>query len=951
MSVLNVDVEKDIVHFSCFPSDKDKANKIGGVWNQSSKTWDFPFDLNSIEKILQEFPQVLLPNNFNDMLEQKKKLLEEINIIKDEAKADKEVTYKVSGVKMALYNYQKHGVRLGSIVPNGFLIADEMGLGKMESVDNKLFTPYGRKRIGDIKVGDYVIGSNGKKTKVIGVFPHGLRDLYRITFNDGYSVLTGLKHLWSVASTNNGKNTNGRKTYYEVLSVGQMLDKSLYLEKKGIGHNLNKKYKFRTYYKKPNGDNRWQIPVVEPIEFENNHDLKIEPYLLGVILGDGHILAKTAIITTHKDDFDEMYRNYKNNRGFNFSEGKGNVRRPNIRIANFKFNNEFADLCLKRKRAWNKFIPDVYKYSTISNRLAILQGLMDTDGHCIISKNNADFVGTEYCSVSEKLVDDVAEIVHSLGGIARKHSKIGSYKDKNGNKKICRKAFRLNIKMPEGFNPFRLKRKREEYHIPLKYSVTRYISDIRFEKQGEAVCIAVDAPDNLYITEHAIVTHNTVQAIGIAMIMKKRKNIKNCLIICPASVKHNWMNEIKKFTDEKCLVIEGDITERFEKWFSQDVFFKIVNYEIFTRDLVFFDKKTLDENGKEISKKDVRIPDADKILNGFFDVNILDEIHYMKTHRSLRTRAIKKMKCEKRIGLTGTPLDGRLEELHSIFGFLVPGLFPNKQKFLEKHAKYNYFGGVEGYVKIDEVREKIEPYYLRRLKKDVLKDLPPKIFKDVYVTLSKKAQGIYDDIASRKSEITLEKEAIVAVVRCRQFCDMPEILDLDMESDKLKKLKELLFEIIDENKQKVIIFSQYERATRILFRELSKIYKVVYFYGGTPPKERIDICNDFNADQSKQIIIMTDAGSVGINLQSATYVIHYDTNYSPAVMAQRSDRAHRIGQKGTVTVIRLICEDTVEQRVLEIIDGKLKINDSVLDENMLEMSLGKLSTRDLLSCL
>lgn len=431
----------------------------------------------------------------------------------------------------------------------------------------------------------------------------------------------------------------------------------------------------------------------------------------------------------------------------------------------------------------------------------------------------------------------------------------------------------------------------------------------------------------------------TLQALGISL-LKKKNGAKQCLIICPASVKYNWLNEVYKFTNEKAIVIDGGVVDRIEKWFDTSTYYKIVNYEIFTRDLYCG------------GSTDNRIPDCDIILNSQFDVCIVDEIHYIKTHKSQRTKALKKFKCETKIGLTGTPIDGKLEELHSIFDFLKPGLFTSKTRFMKRHAIYNYFGAVEGYKHVEEVKEKITPYYIRRLKKNVLTDLPDKIFQDIYVEFDNKAMKEYRKLASRKHEITEEKEAIVALIRCRQYCNFPATIGIDKPSAKFNKLVETLDTVVKENKHKAIIFSQYKETTDLLVSELESKYNLLYLHGGIGALKRVDMCKDFN-DETKgyEIIIMTDAGSTGINLQSASYVIMYDDNYSPAIMQQRWDRAHRIGQKNTVNVIRFICKDTIEERVRSVLDKKLEVNSQVLDEDYSEFSVGSFSNKELLKLL
>ena len=950
MAILFLTPDKQKLTLKCSYEERNLAKKAGGQWNPSLKTWDFAIDLTLFDDICTIFKNNLtIEKDATNAINDKKIEVDTIRKFKEDAVKNEDINYSVLGLsldgKNPLYTYQKHGVRCGSIAQGGFLIADEMGLGKGVLLNTYILTPYNKKMIKDLAVGDEVVGKNGLPTKVTGIFPQGFKKTYRITFNDGYFIDCDNSHLWAVSSTNNGENTKSRRTQYEVLSVEQMLDENLYLEKKGIGYNSSRTYKFKTYYKKPNGDSRWQIPIVEPIQFKNNDILPIDPYLLGVLLGDGCFYKKYVSIEVLKNDFFEFFNSFIQRKNYDIREAKSYKDTMKRCLIYFE-NNEIDSLNLNEKKSWNKFIPNIYKYSSIENRLAILQGLMDTDGHCMYSKNKKIFMGTEYCTTSEQLADDVAEIVHSLGGIVRKHSKIGSYKNQKGERVICKKVYRLNIKLPKQFNPFRLSRKVDKYCVPQKYEVARYIKNIEYIGEKETVCISVDAEDKLYVTEHAIVTHNTIQGIGIALNKKLFYGARSCLVICPAAVKYNWLNEISKFTHEKALVIDGKVEERYEKWFAPGYFFKITNYEILARDLFYFEKK--DKLGN-ITSKDTRIPNYDQLINNFFSVMLIDEAHYISSHSAQRTIACKNMKVKTKIALTGTPIDGKLEGFHSIMEFVKPGLFPGRSKFLDRYAIFDHWGGIKSYVRVDEFKDKISPYYIRRLKKDVLKDLPPMVHQNVYVELNSKAMNEYKKIARRQHKITELEEMIVTIIRCRQFCDMPDILGLKMESDKLKALKEILEEVVKENGHKVIIFSQYREAIKRLEVSLKKDYELCLLKDF---KNKFEASEYFNNTDSCKIILMTDEGNTGLNLPSASYVIHYDQNYSPAVMMQRSARAHRANTKHTVNIINLICKDTIEERVLEAINQKHEFSCNVLDEDLNEMSLGStLSTKELFNLL
>jgi SNF2 family DNA or RNA helicase/intein/homing endonuclease len=506
-----------------------------------------------------------------------------VSIIKDNTVKDVIIDFEKYSHRPPL-EHQKEAIQ--KLVENKkFILADDMGLGKAQVTSAIVFTPNGKKKIGDLVIGDKIIGSDGKPYNVTGIFPQGEKETFKITFNDGYSVLCCGEHLWSVSSPNYGHNRkNNRIKKSLVLSTNQMYYGGK-ITIKGNGYNDKKSYNIDTYYKSSNGNNKWQIPIVKPIEFNNSDTLPIEPYLFGLALGDGSFSKKTIKFSQHKDDFDELFENIKI---------KENKPVSNTRVGVVNVGNSLFDLGVEHTRSYDKFIPDIYKYSSIENRLSLLQGLMDTDGHCMISKNGS-FCGTEFSTISEKLCDDVCEIVQTLGGIVRKKTRKSFY-IKNGVKVECNISYRVNIKLPKGMNPFRLKRKSERYNEPQKYPTGRYIKNIEKYGVDECVCISVDAPDSLYVTEHCIVTHNTTSTIIAAL----ETGAKKILIVCPATLKINWKREIENYTDRSTYIAEG-------KKFSSEEDFVIVNYDII--------KNFHDPKDKENSL----------ILNSNFDLVILDE--------------------------------------------------------------------------------------------------------------------------------------------------------------------------------------------------------------------------------------------------------------------------------------------------------------------------------------
>ena len=914
---------------------------LGGCWDAIDKVWRIVFTVSNLESLLDKIPDLSVDASMELQVKNQIDKEAKLDQLRGMSKQDTPVCLRIPGLKLSLYNYQRLGVMYASTNRVGLLLADEMGLGKGKVVGSQVFTTNGPVKIETIKVGDFVIGKNGKPTKVTGVYPQPVQDVYKVTFSDGFSTVVDGAHLWEVYSNNN--QSTKRETDGVVLSTSQLLDKEGFEERCGTGYNKGKTYSFKTYYKKPNGDNKWGIPIVDPIEFETKSVL-IDPYLLGVFLGDGHITSSGYVkLEMLKEDLSEMVLCGKTHK----------CSKNHMSIESFtEYESELKGLGLSGKRAWEKFIPNEFKYSSVEVRLKVLRGLMDTDG-------NAGDCSTEYCTTSKQLCDDVSEIVQTLGGIARvRIKKKPSYKYK-GVKKYGRLAYRLNIKLPPEMSLFGLKRKVASHDVCSKYLPARYISKIeKMENQEKTICISVEAQDQLYVTEHCIVTHNTLQGIGTALFMKANAGAKRALIVTPASLKFNWPLEIEKFTDEKYVVVDGTPEERIGQWMRTDVFFHVVNYELLTADL--FGGKKLKEKEDEtdearlrrektLSKAKKRQGMLSEIRKREWDIIIIDEAQAIKHHSSLRSRHTKELRGRCRMALTGTPMDGRLEELHSLMQFVAPGLLMSKTRFFQRYVETDFWGRVTGYKKIGEVSQKIQPFFLRRLKRDVLKDLPDKVYENRIVAMDPAEQAIYKQLASQGHVATEDALAVVAVIRCKQFCNYPSMIDDTCKtSSKMDAFKEVLDEVVMQNGHKALIFSQYTEMLDVIVLELDKLgIKYMRIDGSVKPIERATMQKQFNEDKSIDVMVGSEAMSAGLNFQSADYVINYDDNWSPAIMAQREDRCHRNGQRNVVTVVNFICKDTIEERIRGVIYSKNKITAQVLGDETDDLVLRRLGPKDM----
>jgi len=366
-----------------------------------------------------------------------------------------------------------------------FTLAGYAGTGKAQPLYSKLYTPDGYITMGDVKIGDFVIGSNGEPTKVINVFPQGIKPMYRVTFSDGFHVDCCEDHLWKI-KTFNDRNCqrsfihkfNKQKEYYSILSTKDMID-NIYHIRNNESIQLN-----------------YKIQVNSPVNFKKKC-LPIDPYLLGVLIGDGGLTQGSVKFTTADNEIvnriynivgstycDLTLKQISNTIGYSISgvKGKKNELLENLRKLNLTVKSE------------KKFIPDIYKYSSIDDRVSLLQGLMDTDGTvdkrgCYIS----------YATTSFKLANDMCELVQSLGCVAKINHKSNNYQG----------CYIISINQTNDFNIFSLSRKQNLVHNKTKYKTPRYITEIKYISDVEQQCIEVEAEDNLYLTDNFTVTHNT----------------------------------------------------------------------------------------------------------------------------------------------------------------------------------------------------------------------------------------------------------------------------------------------------------------------------------------------------------------------------------------------------------------------------------------------------------
>lgn len=440
----------------------------------------------------------------------------------------------------------------------------------------------------------------------------------------------------------------------------------------------------------------------------------------------------------------------------------------------------------------------------------------------------------------------------------------------------------------------------------------------------------------------------TLQAIAYLLYMKPQngEDVAPSLVVCPASLVYNWLEEVSRFAPTlKCVAIDGPKSQRRLRREEPEVDLMIASYDA------------------------VRM-DADQFAEIGFSSVILDEAQFIKNHATKTTRAVKRLCGRHRFALTGTPIENRLSEIWSIFDFLMPGFLGTYAQFRTRF-EMDILGGNEEVA--DHFQALVSPFVLRRLKSDVLTDLPDKQESVVYVTLDGEQRKLYDACAqnlrhellaqrkdaknrkrgaAKKDVQGLKVDILAELMRLREVALEPSLVysNYDNGSSKTAAVIELVSEAVRSGK-KALVFSQFTSYLDILKKHLDEEGLAYYeITGSTSKRTRIDLVNDFNENDVPVFLISLKAGGTGLNLIGASVVIHADPWWNAAAIEQATDRAHRIGQTDMVSVYKVIAKGTIEERILKLQQKKTELAESVVTKNSLS-SLSSLTREELESLL
>lgn len=411
----------------------------------------------------------------------------------------------------------------------------------------------------------------------------------------------------------------------------------------------------------------------------------------------------------------------------------------------------------------------------------------------------------------------------------------------------------------------------------------------------------------------------TIQIIAFLLSQKGKKSI----VITPTSLIYNWRDEFNKFAPSlKVGIIHGDKKNRVVMM-EKDFDVIVTTYGLIKNDYEYYKEKE-------------------------FDFCIIDEAQNIKNSKAQNTKYVKAIKASCRIALSGTPMENNLMELWSIFDYIMPGYLLSEAKFKEKYLKEDMY---------DELKEIIKPFILRRLKKDVIDELPDKIEKKFMVEMEKNQKAVYQSYIKevRQKLYSGEDNKITVfsyLTKLRQLCLDPSLIldDYVGRSAKIEAALNIVNMAIAENR-KVLIFSQFTSVLQKLGDELSeKNIGYLYLDGSTKANKRVEMVKEFNeSEELKIFLISLKAGGTGLNLTSSDLVLHFDPWWNPAIEDQATDRAHRIGQQNIVEVIKLIAKDSVEENIIRLQEDKRElINKVISGEEIGSNVIGKLSRDEII---
>lgn len=797
----------------------------------------------------------------------------------------------------------------------GVAVVWDTGVGKAQPLSEPVLTPTGWRSIGDIRPGDEVFGAAGQRAKVESVHPQEGREVYRVTFSDGSWTRCSPDHLWEVgywgSDRSSGKQMRVRRT--KLMRLRQLLDQGI---------------------KTPNGRRKFDIPISEPVQYPPVA-LPMDPYVLGVVLGDGHIRPDGQVRLSTDREITES-----------IAPDRDPIEQPGCWLLNtVAWRGPLVQLGLAGHRAWEKFVPQVYLRAPVADRRALLAGLLDTDG------SPMETGGVEFSTTSRELADGVVELAQSLGGVARDCGERVTNYTHNGEKREGRVSYRINVKLPE--NPFRLARKAERWVRPEKYAVARHFEEIERIEDEDTVCIKIDQPDGLYLTRDHIVTHNTIFSLILASYLFEDDKIDQVMVVCEQNKIRDWVEDVERFTALSALRYhDAGRQKRLARHGVPHVL--VTTHETGKIDLM----TRVRAPGRRGRGKATDGPLVEALgLRGKRTLWIFDEPKMRNRSSELYQAywylmgALRRpgMPHQRVVALTATPIESDIADAFNLGRFLAPEVFPSVGDFESYYAKgKDDFGNlVFRQDRKEEFSELFRSIMLRKRKTDpdVIHQFPKQIEESVKVAMTRDHRAFYEVVERLldppegepdprdEEQIVADERRIKTALRitaghpaAHLHLDNPisqqiaERIGAEglraIGSSKALDLITRLKPLVKGQRAQVIVFSRYTSVIVEAARDLREAGYVVAEYHGRQGDWQNERAKREFLNGGCEILFCSDKAARGLNFKNAQYVYEYDPT-SWALHTQRINRVHRIdSDMPSVTATTMVLEDSPEVNTL-----------------------------------
>lgn len=834
---------------------------------------------------------------------------------------------------LGLYDFQVDGIAetiVRTTNEDGIIAVWDTGIGKAGPLTEPILTPLGWRTYGDIQPGDQVFGVDGCPAKVESTHPQVGREVYKVIFSDGSWTRCTPKHLWQVEYWGSTRilGTQRRVRRNKVVSLRDLMDEGI---------------------KTPKGRRKFSIPITAPVEYPPIA-LPMDPYTLGVLLGDGYIRSDGYVqIATDREILHKILPNHE------IYE-----RRGCWQLNSTRWRQPLVDLGLVGHRAWEKFVPDVYLRASIEDRRSLLAGLLDTDGSPIVTG------GVEFSTTSSALSDAVIELTQSLGGVARNGGERVTTYMHGEEQREGRPSHRINIKLPE--NPFQLARKAERWVAPEKYEVARHFESIERVADEDTVCIKVDREDGLYLTRDHIVTHNTHLAMGTAAYLFADDLIDLTVVIAEKNKIEEWREDFEQFTALIAHKYHGSGRERrLEK--AGDVHVFVTTYETGRNELLAY--KSTGSRGKGDRVDGPLVTTLG--LHGKRTLWVFDEPIKLRNRRSENHRAYdhilkslrREVPSQRVLGLTATPMERDMEDAYNIGRVIMPSKMPTVTRFDELFvAERDHLGRPRfkpGRQQVFATMFQGAVLRKRKTDPDVLDQFPKQVEESARISLNPEHARLYEAVEAMcdapddgtddrtTAQIEAQEHQLftmlrmvaghpAAVLRSTSAMAMAVVEEVGVDrirqikSSKTEWLLDQLQIIVRGQGAQVVLFTFFANTVLPELQEAltGAGFLVSIYRGGSRDNEEAK--RNFKEGRT-EILLASDSAARGINLENAEYVIEYESALTYANRKQRMDRAHRISSRNpSVTCITAVLENTIEEHIVDLMLARNRAQDILLGD-------------------